>query len=95
MTADGPTLARAVVGLHFLPPARVLPGLGLPLLGTGVTAVAGAALLVGALTDVPPTAVTGPGTGLLLLLAAVGSLVALLRGRRTAGEQGRARARGW
>lgn len=70
----------AVVGLHFFPLARVLPGLRLTALGAGVTAVAAAALVVGLATDVPPTAVTGPGTGLLLLLAAAGSLAALRRG---------------
>lgn len=76
----------AVVGLHFFPLARVLPGLALPLLGAAITAVAAAALVVGLATDVAPTAVTGPGTGLVLLLGAVGSLTAGARhGRRTTG----------
>ncbi len=71
----------AVVGVHFFPLARVLPGLALPALGTGVTAVAAVALVVGAATDIEPTAVTGPGTGLLLLLVAIGALATVLRRR--------------
>lgn len=75
----------AVVGVHFLPLARVLPGLALPLVGCAVTAVAIAALVVGLTTGVAPTAVTGPGTGSVLVVAAVASLVAALRrgGRRS------------
>jgi hypothetical protein len=75
----------AVVGLHFFPLARVLPGLALPALGAAITAVAAGALAVGVTTDVVPTAVTGPGTGLALLVAATGSLVVLLRGARQPG----------
>lgn len=75
----------AVVGLHFFPLARVLPGLALPALGAAITAVAGVALVVGLTTDVAPTAVTGPGTGLVLLLGALGALVVLLRGLRQQG----------
>ena len=76
----------AVVGLHFLPLARVLPGLGLTVLGATITLLAVAALAVGLLTDVPPTAVTGTGAGLLLLLAAVAALAELAGRRRTAVE---------
>jgi hypothetical protein len=69
----------AVVGLHFLPLARVLPGLALPAVGTAITLVAGAALAVGLVTDVAPTAVTGPGTGLLLVGAGAACLAAAVR----------------
>lgn len=67
-----------VVGGHFFPLARVLPGLGLTALGAGITTVAVVALLVGLATDIVPPTVTGPGTGLLLLLAAAGSLATLI-----------------
>lgn len=69
----------AGVGLHFLPLAGLFADLWLVPLASGVTAVAGAALVVGLTTDVAPSTVTGAGAGSCLLLAAVATL---LRGSR-------------
>jgi hypothetical protein len=55
----------AGVGLHFLVLAQVFRGLLLVALGAVVTAIAGAALIVGLATSVRPSTVTGPATGLL------------------------------
>jgi hypothetical protein len=64
----------AVVGLHFLPLARVFAGLHLASLGVLVTVVAAAALVTGLGSAVVPTTVTGPGTGVCLLVAAIATL---------------------
>ncbi|MBM9466119.1 hypothetical protein [Nakamurella leprariae] len=69
----------AVVGVHFFPLARVLPGLMLTVLGAAITAVALIALVLGLATDVAATAVIGPGTGLALLVAAAWSLAQAVR----------------
>ncbi|CAM2926787.1 hypothetical protein RHDE110596_07290 [Prescottella defluvii] len=64
----------AGVGIHFFPLARLFGDLWLVPLGIAITAVAVVALVVGLVTDIAPSTVTGPGAGLLLLAAAVAVL---------------------
>jgi hypothetical protein len=78
-----PVWVCAVVGVHFLPLARVFPGLFLvPLawaLGAGrwaPVAVALSALVLGLAPLTSPSTVTGPGAGLCLVAAAVATLLA-------------------
>ncbi|MGF7122247.1 hypothetical protein AB4Z09_22210 [Rhodococcus sp. TAF43] len=73
----------AGVGIHFFPLARMFGDLWLVPLGVAVTAIAVVALVVGLATDVAPSTVTGPGAGLLLLVAAV----AVLATSRPAGRR--------
>lgn len=75
----------AGVGLHFLPLAGLFTDLWLVQLASGVTSVAGVALIVGLTTDVAPSTVTGVGAGSCLLLAAVAALVHRSRGRNPIG----------
>jgi len=67
----------AGVGLHFLPLSRALGRLLLVPLGLLVTAVAIAALIVGLMTTVTPSTITGVGAGLCLLVAAALTLTNL------------------
>lgn len=69
-----PVWVCAVVGLHFVALAPVFGTSALRWLGVAVTAVAAAALLVGVLTAVAPSSVTGGGTGLVLLGFAIMTL---------------------
>jgi hypothetical protein len=71
-----PVWVCAVVGLHFVALARVLSAPALRGLGVAVTAVATAALLVGAFSALAPSSVTGGGTGLVLLGFAIMTLAA-------------------
>ena len=77
-----PVWVCTVVGVHFLPLARVFPGLFLVPLGVALLVVALGALVVGLVTTTSPSTVAGPGAGLCLLLAAVAVLEAasVLRG---------------
>lgn len=65
----------AVVGVHFIPLARLFPGLFLVPLALALVAVALSALVVGVLTTVSPSAVAGPGAGTCLIVAAVATLL--------------------
>jgi len=82
-----PVWVCAVVGAHFLPLARVFPGLLLVPLAAALLVVALGALLVGLLTATSPSTVAGPGAGLSLLAAAVAVLGAasVFRGGTIAG----------
>jgi hypothetical protein len=71
-----PVWVCAVVGVHFIPLARVFPGLRLVPLTVGLTAVALSALVVGLVTTTSPSTVAGPGAGMCLLVAAVATLLA-------------------
>jgi hypothetical protein len=62
-----PVWVCAVVGLHFFPLASAVGAPALRWLGAAVSAVAGAALLVGLLSEMAPSSVTGAGAGLALL----------------------------
>jgi hypothetical protein len=64
-----------VVGAHFVPLARVFPGIGLAGLAAAVVCVAVAALVVGLSTSVSPSAVAGLGAGACLLAHAASLLV--------------------
>ena len=64
----------AGVGVHMLPLARVFHDLLLVPLGTAILVVAGAALVTGLATSLRPSTVTGPATGLCLLVAALATL---------------------
>jgi hypothetical protein len=57
----------AVVGVHFVPLARLFPDIGLALLGAATTATAAIALIVGLVSRTSPEAITGPGAGACLL----------------------------
>jgi hypothetical protein len=72
----------AAVGLHFFPLASVLGDPALRWLGAAVTTVAVAALLAGMFARVPPSSVTGAGTGLALLACAILALAGPVRSRR-------------
>ena len=62
-----PVWICAVVGLHFFPLASVLSAPLTRGLGVAVTTVSIAGLLVGVLTDIAPSTVTGTGAGVSLL----------------------------
>jgi hypothetical protein len=62
-----PVWVCALVGLHFFPLASAVGAPALRWLGAAVSAVAGAALLVGLLSETAPSSVTGAGAGLALL----------------------------
>jgi hypothetical protein len=62
-----PVWVCAVVGVHFFALAALFQTPALRWLGGILSAVAVAALLVGATTDVSPGSVTGPGAGIALL----------------------------
>jgi len=66
-----PVWVCAVVGLHFFPLASIVGAPALRWLGAAVSAVAGAALLVGLLSDTAPSSVAGAGAGLALLAFAM------------------------
>jgi len=70
-----PVWVCAVVGLHFLPLARVFPGLLLVPLAVALVVVALVALAVGLATTTSPSTVAGPGAGVCLVVAAVATLV--------------------
>ncbi|WP_319461324.1 hypothetical protein [Micromonospora sp. RTP1Z1] len=74
-----PVWICAVVGVHFLPLARLLRDRNLIPLGILVTFTAVVALIVGLTTRVAPSTLTGVGAG--LSLAAFGAL-ALIRALR-------------
>jgi hypothetical protein len=67
-----------VVGVHFAPLAPILKNPMLYVLAAVVTAVALAAVPLARRRDLPPSAITGLGTGSALLLFAIVSLVSLL-----------------
>lgn len=69
-----PVWVCAVVGVHFLPLARVFGGLLLVPLAITLLVVAAAALVVGLVSDVAPSTVAGPGTGACLLVVASATL---------------------
>lgn len=62
-----PVWVCAVVGWHFFPLASAVGAPALRWLGAAVSAVAGAALLAGLLSEMAPSSVTGAGAGLALL----------------------------
>jgi hypothetical protein len=78
-----PVWICAVVGLHFFPLAALF-GPALRGLGVAVTGVAVAALVLGALTDIAPSSVTGAGAGLAMLTFATLSLNGPSRRRHAA-----------
>ena len=69
----------AVVGVHFIPLARVFPGLFLVPLAVALMAVAVSALVLGLLTRISPSTVAGPGAGICLIAAAVATLLTASR----------------
>ena len=77
-----PVWVCAVVGVHFLPLARVFPGLFLVPLAVALVVVALAAWVVGLVTTTSPSTVAGTGAGLCLLVAAVVTLVSAPTVRR-------------
>jgi hypothetical protein len=70
-----PVWVCAVVGAHFIPLARVFPGLFLVPLAVALMAVAVSALVLGLLTAINPSTVAGPGAGTCLIAAAVATLL--------------------
>jgi hypothetical protein len=74
-----PVWICAGVGVHFFPLATTLQNPTLRLLGMLLVAVAAAALVVGLVSAVEPSTVTGLGAGLCLL--AFGLVTLLIRGR--------------
>jgi hypothetical protein len=76
-----PVWVCAVVGVHFLPLARLFPGLFLVPLAVALVVVAGAALAVGLATETSPSTVAGAGAGMCLLAAAVATLLSASRTR--------------
>jgi hypothetical protein len=76
-----PVWVCTVVGVHFLPLARVFPGLFLVPLAAGLVAVALSALVAGLLTATSPSTVVGAGAGSCLIAAAVATLLAVSRDR--------------
>jgi hypothetical protein len=76
-----PVWVCTVVGVHFLPLARVFPGLFLVPLAAGLLVVAVGALVAGLLTGTSPGTVVGPGAGTCLIAAAVATLLAASRDR--------------
>ncbi|MET7805062.1 hypothetical protein [Micromonospora chersina] len=81
LTGYLPVLVCAVVGVHFVPLARVLNDRLLVPLGVAVTLVALAGLAVDLVSAVPAGLVVGTGAGALLLAYAV---LGLFRARRVA-----------
>jgi hypothetical protein len=79
-----PVWVCAVVGVHFLPLARVFPGLFLVPLAWALVAIALSAFVLGLATLTSPSTVTGPGAGLCLIAAAVATLLAASADRRGA-----------
>ena len=67
-----------IVGLHFLPMAAVLDNPSYFPLGTVLTAVAMAAVLVARRTGLVPSALSGAGAGAALLCFAAASAIAVL-----------------
>jgi uncharacterized membrane protein len=67
-----------VVGLHFLPLAVVLEDAGLHLLGAVLMGVAALGITVSRRTSLHPSAVTGLGAGIALLLFAIRGVIAAL-----------------
>jgi hypothetical protein len=63
------------VGVHFFPPAATLQNPTLRPLGVLLVAVAAAALVVGLVTAVAPSTVTGLGAGLCLLTFGLATLL--------------------
>ena len=74
-----PVWVCAVVGVHFIPLARVFTGLFLVPLAVALVAVALSAFLLGLLTTISPSTVAGPGAGTCLIVAAVATLLAAPR----------------
>ena len=74
-----PVWVCAVVGVHFIPLARVFPGLFLVRLAVALMAVALSAHVLGLLTTVSPSTVAGPGAGTWLIAAAVATLLTASR----------------
>jgi hypothetical protein len=70
-----PVWVCAVVGLHFLPLARLFGLRSLRVLAVMMTALAAGALVATVLSSVAPSTIVGPGAGLSLLGFAVASLV--------------------
>lgn len=60
-----------IVGVHFLPLARLFANAGLRVAGVAVIAVAVAAAVTGAASGVQPSTVAGAGGGVVLLVSAV------------------------
>lgn len=73
----------AVVGLHFIPMARLFRIRLLAVAGVVLTVVALAAAIIGGLTDVLPSAVAGGVGGLALLGFSAASLYQARSGNRT------------
>lgn len=71
-----------VVGVHFVPLARVFPGIGMIGLAVAVVGVAVAALIVGLSTTVLPSTVAGMGAGVCLLVHAGSLLISARQLRR-------------
>jgi hypothetical protein len=69
-----PVWIGAVVGIHFLPLAGVLRDDWLVPLGIAMCVVAVSGLIAGLVSATPASTVVGIGSGLLLLVAAIGSL---------------------
>jgi hypothetical protein len=67
---------NVIVGVHFLPLARVFPGLFLVPLAWALVAIATSALELALATTTSPSTVTGPGAGSCLIAAAVATLLA-------------------
>jgi len=70
-----PVWICAGVGVHFIPMSRAFAEPSLAILGVLITAVAGAALVVGLTSTLLPANVTGPGAGLCLLVSGAITLV--------------------
>lgn len=70
-----------VVGIHFLPLARVFVGIGMVPLAVGVTLAGVAAFVIGATTAILPSTVAGVGAGTCLLVHGA-SMVMATRGTR-------------
>lgn len=68
-----------VIGVHFLPLARVFPGIGMVGLAIAVVLVAVAGLMVGLTTAILPSTVAGMGAGVCLLVHARSLLMARRR----------------
>ncbi len=70
-----------VVGVHFLPLARIFVGIGMLPLAVAVSLAGIGAFIVGAVTEARPSTVAGLGAGVALLAHATSMLVATRQDR--------------
>lgn len=70
-----PVWTCAGVGIHFIPPSRVLGERSLLIFGVLITAVAAAALAASLISAVASGTITGAGAGLCLLVSAAITLI--------------------